>query len=191
MFGSAVESIMKRIASLSETGQTYLVAVDGRCASGKTTLADLLQKRIEDCYVVHMDHFFLRDEQRTTQRLATPGGNVDYERVSSEVLLPLREGKAAQYCPYDCGTKTFREPVRILPERVVIVEGSYSCHPALWDHYDLRIFLTTNQKEQMKRIYHRNGAAAADVFRNKWIPLEEMYFSAYRIHARCDMQFET
>ena len=89
MIDKAAEHITERIASAPETGKTYLVAIDGRCASGKTTLAALLQKQIQDCYVVHMDHFFLREEQRTKERLETPGGNVDHERVLADVLQPL------------------------------------------------------------------------------------------------------
>lgn len=186
-----VRSIAEKIGSSFKPGETYLVAIDGRCASGKTTLASLLQEQAPDCAVVHMDHFFLQNEQRTKERLAKPGENTDHERVLSEVIRPLKEGKAVQYRPYDCGIKGFREPVRIMGKRVVIVEGSYSCHPDLWDFYDLRIFLTTARKEQMERIRRRNGMAAADVFESKWIPLEEMYFSEYRIEEQCDMRFET
>lgn len=186
-----VRRITEEIGSSSEAGKMYLAAIDGRCASGKTTLASLLQERMPDCAVVHMDHFFLRDEQRTKERLAAPGENVDHERVLSEVIRPLKEGKTVQYCPYDCSIKGFREPVRIMRKQIIIVEGSYSCHPELWDLYDLRVFLTTSYEEQMKRIQRRNGMAAAEVFRSKWIPLEEMYFSEYRIEERCDMRFET
>ena len=54
-----------------------LVAIDGRCASGKSTLAKDLQKQL-DCNVIHMDDFYLQEHQRTTKRLREPGGNVDY-----------------------------------------------------------------------------------------------------------------
>ena len=115
---------------------------------------------------------------------------MDHERVLAEVMQPLKEGKEAWYRPYDCQIKAFRDPVQIIPGHVVIVEGSYSAHPALWDFYDLRIFLTTDKEEQMRRILHRNGDAAEN-FRNKWIPLEEMYFNAYQTEMRCDMRFKT
>ena len=45
-----------------------LVAIDGRCASGKSTLAKDLQKQL-DCNVIHMDDFYLQPHQRTTKRL--------------------------------------------------------------------------------------------------------------------------
>ena len=49
-----------------------------------------------------MDDFFLRPEQRTAQRLAQSGGNVDWERFQAEVLIPLRQGISFSYRPYDC-----------------------------------------------------------------------------------------
>ena len=64
-----------------------VIAIDGRCAAGKTTLAARLKDE-RNCNVIHMDHFFLQQEQRTEKRLKEPGGNVDYERFVKEVILP-------------------------------------------------------------------------------------------------------
>lgn len=171
------------------TNHPLLVAIDGRCASGKTTLAAQLQKTC-GCGVVHMDDFFLRPEQRTQERLDTPGENVDHERFLSEVLLPLSRGKAVQYRPFDCSTQTLSESIQVEPSHLVVVEGSYSCHPALWPYYDLRVFLTVSPEEQMRRIVAREGAEYAEVFRTKWIPLEERYFDAYPLADKCDHYFE-
>lgn len=48
-----------------------LVAIDGPCASGKTTLANALGGAL-GLTVFHMDDFFLRPSQRTPERLAEP-----------------------------------------------------------------------------------------------------------------------
>ena len=63
-----------------------LVAIDGKCTAGKTTLAAQLAEQY-DCNVLHMDDFFLRPEQRTKDRYEEIGGNVDYERFYEEALL--------------------------------------------------------------------------------------------------------
>lgn len=163
-----------------------VVAIDGRCGSGKTTLASKLQAHY-GCPVIPMDHFFLRPEQRTAQRLATPGENVDHERFLEEVLLPLSRGASFSYRPFDCARMALDEPIPVTPGRLTLVEGSYSCHPALWKYYDLRIFLTVDPQEQMRRITARNPASA-EAFRRKWIPLEEAYFSACDPERRCDLR---
>jgi hypothetical protein len=83
-----------------------------------------------------MDDFFLRPEQRTAKRLKMPGENVDYERFLEEVLLPYKAGAALSYRPFDCSTQQLQAPVHIVPGKLLIVEGAYSCHKSLYEHYD-------------------------------------------------------
>lgn len=165
-----------------------LVAIDGRCGAGKTTLAALLKEEI-GCNVIPMDHFFLQPGQRTKERMQEPGGNVDYERFLEEVMRPLSQGLAFSYRQFDCKKMELSSLIQMKPKDVTIVEGSYSCHPSLWDFYDLRVFLSIEPEEQIRRIRSRNGSEAVSRFRDHWIPLEEQYFSAYRIQERCDLVF--
>ena len=166
--------------------ERIIIAIDGRCASGKTTLAKELSQMLT-CNVIHMDDFFLRPEQRTSERLSIPGENVDHERFLSDVLLPLEGGKAFAFRPFSCNNCSLGDPIKVTPKGINIIEGSYSCHPSLWEHYDLRIFLTVSPEEQFKRIVKRNGEQNAEVFRTRWIPLEEKYFTAFDIAKRCDI----
>lgn len=173
---------------LREKGRV-IVAIDGRCGSGKSTLAEAVQRTV-DCCLFHMDDFYLRSEQRTEERYREPGGNVDRERFSREVLRPLLAGETFSYRPLKCPALVLGEPIAVSPGPVSLVEGTYSCHPALWDSYDLHVFLTTSPETQMARIKGRNGAAA-EAFRDCWIPLEERYFSAFRSWERCELVFST
>lgn len=175
---SPESKILQKIMAAQRDDKLLLIAIDGRCAAGKTTLAAHLKSRL-NCTVFHMDDFFLRPEQRTSERLNTPGGNVDYERFRDEILEPLRNGATRiDYRAYDCKTQTLSDVIRVRRESVCIVEGSYSCHPALWDYYDLHVFLTVEAGEQMRRIRARGGEEAVKVFAERWIPLEERYFAA-------------
>ena len=137
-----------------------------------------------------MDHFFLRPPQRTRERLAKPGENIDHERFLNEVLVPLEAGMEAAYRPYSCRTASMGALITVKPSPMVLVEGSYSCHPALWEHYDCRVFLSVGLEEQLRRIEARDGRAQLEIFQEKWIPLEERYFSSFRIEDRCDYQIE-
>ena len=182
-----MEQILRAIEAVKAEKGRCLVAIDGRCASGKTTLAAELGQRY-GCDVIHMDQFFLRPEQRTPERYAQPGGNVDRERFLAEVLLPLERGEPVAYRPFNCGTLTLDPPVTVPPAPVQLIEGSYACHPDLRDRYDLRIFLTVDSVEQLRRIEKRNGPAALAAFREKWIPLEEWYFSACAVESCCHIR---
>ena len=163
-----------------------ILAIDGRCASGKSTLGQELAEKW-NASLFHMDDFYLQPHQRTEERLAEPGGNVDRERFLKEVLLPLRSGQTVSYRRFDCGTFTF-DPVRLVePADIAIVEGSYACHPELRDLYDLRIFMDIDPGEQMRRILKRNGPEAAERFRTRWIPLEEAYFAGCKVRENADI----
>jgi len=183
------KAIIEKLLQLTESNATILVAIDGRCASGKTTLAAHLSEKL-DCQVVHMDDFFLQPFQRSEKRLSQPGENIDHERILSEVLLPLSNGKTAVYRPFDCQSGGFGEPKNISPGGVILFEGSYSCHPSLQKFYHLKIFLTISADEQLKRLNLRNPERI-EAFKSKWIPLEEKYFSRYNVESICDMVFKT
>lgn len=188
MKNEVISQILSAIGRCKSGNTPFLIAIDGRCAAGKTTLAKQLQDTLS-CNVFHMDDFFLPPGLRTRERLAQPGGNVDYERFRSEVLLPILQGGSFSYRPYNCHLQRQVEPKRVLPKTINIVEGSYSCHPHLWDAYNLRIFLDIDPAEQLQRIEKRNGTENVKVFQKQWIPLEETYFSAYQIAQHCDLLF--
>jgi len=173
---------------LAEKGRA-VVAIEGGSASGKTTLADLLQE-LYGCTVFHMDDFFLQPHQRTPERLAEAGGNVDRERFLAEVLLPLKQGSTIAYRRYDCQVQTVLPPADIIPTGLTIVEGAYSMHPDLAKHYDLSVFLHISPELQRVRILMRNGSEMADRFFSTWIPMEQHYFSETNAANRCDLILE-
>lgn len=165
---------------------TVVVAIDGRCASGKSTLASRLAD-VYDCTVFHMDDFFLQPAQRTAQRLATPGENVDHERFRNEVMIPLSEGKTVQYRKYNCHTRTIEPPIEIQQKKLTVVEGAYCLHRDISEFYDLKIALDVGPDVQRERIAKRNSPATAERFFSEWIPLEEQYFNAFSIYENVDM----
>ena len=170
-------------------GKPMLLALEGGSAAGKTTAAGVL-RTLYDCPVLHMDDFFLRPAQRTAERLAQPGGNVDRERFSEEVLQPLRAGKTAAYRRYDCHSQTLLPPVEIAPAPLMVVEGAYSCHPELRDAYDLTAFLRISPDLQRRRIHTRNTPDLQKRFFEEWIPMEQRYFDAFAIPSHCDLILE-
>lgn len=184
------QELCTTLSELKKERKPFLVAIDGRCASGKTTLARHLQEDLQ-AIVVHMDDFFLRPEQRTPERYATPGGNVDWERMEEELLAPLASGKDTQFRALDCGNLQLGKTQTQTAGDFIIVEGSYSLHPQLQKYYHYRIFLTVPYEVQLSRIEVRNGLEKKQMFIDKWIPYEELYFSTYKIQDICDEVYET
>lgn len=178
------------LARMQQTGRPAIIGLDGRSASGKTTLAGLLADAL-DANVFHMDEFFLPAEKRTPLRMAQPGGNIEYERLIQEVLIPVSEGKETRYHIYNCrsGHMTPALPTPFKP--LTIIEGSYSLQPALFQYYSYRIFLTHNPSAQSRRLDYRMGAAEAAMFKDRWITLEERYFSELAVADQCDLLLDT
>ena len=173
-------------ALLAQKGSAR-VAIDGNSGSGKSTLGALLAAAYGG-NLYHMDDFFLPPERKTAERLAAPGGNVDWERFSAEVLSRL--GTAFSYRPWRCHPGAFVAPVRVTPRPVEIVEGVYSLHPRLRDAYDLRVFLSIAPEAQKARIRARSGEAMLARFLGEWIPLEDMYFSRLAVRDCCQLAFD-
>ena len=180
--------LKKRIDDLLKTGRQIVVAIDGNCTAGKTTLASVLEKEY-GCNVFHMDDFFLRPEQRTAQRYAEPGGNVDYERFREEVLVPLKKGTAFSYRPFSCKTFSLSNAVEVTPKALNIVEGTYCLHPYFGDVYDLTLFLSIDPQLQRERIYQR-PAHLIERFFTDWIPMETGYFEAFQIPESADVRLQ-
>ena len=162
------------------------LAIEGGSASGKTTLSELLCK-IYDCTVFHMDDFFLQPEQRTAQRYAQAGGNIDRERFLEEVLLPLSLGETVKYRKFDCSSMTLGEAIEVIPKKLTVIEGAYSMHPQFAMYYDFSVFLDISSQLQKDRILLRNSPQLAKRFFDEWIPLERKYFSEMDIKSQCDM----
>ena len=174
-----LEAAKHQINMLLEEKNFVIVAIDGKCTSGKTTFASQLAE-IYDCNVFHMDDFFLRPEQRTPERFAEVGGNVDYERFHEEVLLPLKSGKAFSYRPFDCSTFTLAAPVTVAPKKLNVIEGTYSHHPYFGNPYDLKIMLTVDAETQRQRVLERPAFLHKRFF-EEWIPMENRYFDGFAI----------
>ena len=181
------EQMLQKIDLLLGQKGAVLVAIDGKCTAGKTTLAEKLAERY-DCNVFHMDDFFLRPEQRTPERFAEPGGNVDYERFYQEVMTPLLAGEAFSYRPFDCKRLTLAEPVQVTPKPLAVIEGTYSLHPYFGKPYDLKVLLTVSEEKQHRRILQRPAALHRRFF-EAWIPMENHYFSHFDLQP--DLILET
>ena len=159
-------------------GARTLVTIDGPCASGKTSLAGRLAD-ILDAAVIHSDDFVVPHVQKTPERLAVPGGNCDWERLAGEVIMPWKAGRAGVYRRYDCHRDCLMDPEPLPVGKVLILEGSYCNLPAIRACADVRVFADTPESVRQVRLAARETPASLEMFRVRWIPLENAYFEAY------------
>ena len=181
-----MERIIYEIRRLLGKKPLAVIAIDGPCASGKTTLAREISKKIPSI-IIHTDDFFLPHEMRSDERYAQPGGNIHYERFAEEVVGGIKSGKEFAYRVFSCRSLSFVAEKRVDPMGLIIVEGSYSLRPEFEEIYDLKIFFKADYDERIERIRKRDGEEKLETFRKKWIPLEDKYFEYYGIEQKCDI----
>ena len=186
---AAEEEDFAPLLRLIEDRQPAVLALDGFCASGKTTLAAYLADRF-GARVIHTDDFYLPAELRSEERYAEPGGTIHYERLKREVVDCLAEPSLT----YGVFSHEIMDIVRTLTlprTALTVVEGAYACHPFFGDYADLRCFMETTSAEQRRRILARNGPDRLKLFESRWIPYEQKYNSAFRIREKADVLIRT
>lgn len=166
-----------------------IVALDGPCASGKSTIGTLLSQ-LYDCPLVHMDDFFLPQKQKTPARLSQAGGNIDAERFLSQVLLPVSQGTSAQYQPYRCHTDDFGEWLEVPPSALTIIEGVYALRPDLQPYYSICCYIDAPWSVRRERLLKRCGEGGLARFEALWIPLEQQYFETFQIESQCSIKIK-
>lgn len=176
--------IKDKISVLLEANEKVVVAIEGSCASGKTTLAKEFSEEF-DCNIIHMDDFFLPFEKRTPERLSEIGGNIDYERFSEEIVRNIRQDPPFSYGKFDCSSGTISHRIMVEPKKLTVVEGVYSMHPKFGEIYDFRIFLDITDETKISRLKKRSPEKL-ERFITDWIPKENLYFEAYKIKEKCD-----
>ena len=171
-YAAAFPALMET-AKLLMKQERVVVAIDGRCGCGKSTLGRLMEQ-VFSCNVFHMDDFYRPVGARAENWLEIPGGNMDLERFRQEVLEPVFAGRGVDYRPFDCAKGTVGQAIRFEPTALTVIEGSYSHHPALEAQYDLKLFVTCEKQEQLRRLKEREGDYFP-TFQRLWMPLEEQY----------------
>lgn len=205
---ASYETVKKIVTDNLRDNSRLVVAIDGCCASGKTTLAQRLTTDLQGD-LIHMDDFFLPLSLRTSERYDEPGGNIHYERFLSQIVQPILAARSPhikeppasiqetgwpvlQWNRFACHIGAFAPDLcHTLGKPLLIIEGCYCMRPEFWPLYDLSFFIKTSYEEQLRRIQARNGKKCLQMFKDKWIPLENRYFSHYHIAERCLFQIDT
>jgi hypothetical protein len=160
------------------TSRPRVVAVDGRSASGKTTVAALLQAAVPASGVVHTDDvawyesFFGWDEL-----------------VAAGVLEPLHRGAAVHYRP-PAWDRRERPGAVELPAglAMVLVEGVGAARRELAGWLDAVIWVQSDAVEAERRGIERDGGnEAAGAFWQEWAAQEIPFLAAQRPWERADL----
>ena len=173
---SAVDPVAAVVAALEGRPGTRWVGVDGKGATGKTTLAAQIAAALPGSVTVHIDDF-ARPEVRGWER----------DRFLRQVLRPLLAGRPGRYQRWDfdrnVGAEWHTVPVGV----PVIVEGVSATDERLGVPWDFTIWVEVPYEVRLARALERDGPERMDRWLTDWMPSEEAYAAAQRPKERVDV----
>lgn len=186
---TAVVAFLSTHAAVRST--PLVVALDGRSGAGKSTIARGVAAMM-DVAVVSLDDFFAASVPSAQWDAWTPGERadnvVDWARVRSEVLVPLRASRPARWQPFDfaAGPRADgsyglqRHHVSCPPRPIVLLDGAYSASPALADLVDVTILVEAAPSERASRLAAREDPAFLASWHARWDAVEAHYANVVR-----------
>lgn len=171
-YASAPALLVRRAvaaATKPHTGPVW-IGIDGRGASGKTTLAHRVVMALAadtslTSALVSVDDF------------ARPAlDRWDHARFTTQVLDPLTRGRDARYQRWDHLADHGLDWVEVSGGvDVVVVEGVSCTDAQVSVPWAVRVWVEASAEVRMERILRRDGADLLEVWLTDWIPNEETY----------------
>lgn len=195
------DELLSRLAEAIEsvtTAHPVRVAIDGRPAAGKTTLADelaaVLRARGRDVIRAAIEGFLLPRSVRYRRGEDSPEGcyhdSFDFDALHRVLLDPLGPDgdRTFQQAVYDRDTDTALSPpvTTATTDAVLLFDGVFLLRPELIDRWDMRIFVSATFEETLARARIRDlawlgsTARVEQRFRNRYLPSQQHYFDTVR-----------
>jgi uridine kinase len=191
--------LLNRLAGLivaAERLHSVRVAVDGRSAAGKTTLADELVQPIErhrrTVIRASVDDFHRPAAERYRRGRYSAESfyfdAFDYPAVRTRLLLPLGPDGSRRYRPafFDAwNDRPIDQPEHEAPDdAILLVDGVFLCRPELNDLWDFRVFVDIDPEESVRRgvlrdqVWMGSEEEARRRYRQRYLPGEQLYLRA-------------
>ncbi|HEY1645284.1 MAG TPA: hypothetical protein VGF75_02765 [Candidatus Saccharimonadales bacterium] len=163
----------KLLAKPPMNSKYYLLAIDGRGGSGKTTLSVYLQKLLPDFSVICGDDYFEPIDHPVAW------GGYNEERFFNDVIVPLQQIKTdVGFRPYDWDNEPHIVDSPVVIEKGVVIDRCYSFSFDL--NYDFKIWVETPRDITLERGISRSTMPrdrAEVVWQELWKPMEDRYIA--------------
>lgn len=173
-----VEAFVRAIRHKLPRGEERpgVVAIDGRSAGGKTTLARLLSQAVPASAVVHTDD------------IAWHHSFFDWsDLLLSAVLEPVRAGRGVAYRPPAWAERGRPGAIEVpSASSLVFLEGVGAARRELMHALDAVVWIQSDMTRARVRGIDRDGGEAAVAFWDEWMDAELVFLADQRPWERAD-----
>lgn len=175
---SALEQALTVIQQAARTRSgPFVVAIDGRSGTGKSTLAQALAERLA-ATVIEGDDFYAGGTGIEGDPPQSRAARCIDWLAQRRVLALLRSGQGASYHAFDWDAfdgSVLPEATLVAPAPVILLEGVYAARPELRDLLDLTILAAVPDAVRNARLIAREGEIGP--WEVQWHEAEDWYFA--------------
>jgi uridine kinase len=173
---SEADVVAAVVAAVGGRQGTRWIGVDGKGATGKTTLAARIAAVLPRSVVVHIDDF-ARPDIRGWER----------DRFVRQVLQPLLAGQPGRFQRWDFNRNVGAEWHTVPAGVPVVVEGVSSTDERLGISWDFTIWVEVPYEIRLARALERDGPEMLERWLTDWMPSEDAYEQQQRPQDRVDL----
>ena len=185
-----LQAITEDILIKSRKKIPLVIAVDGGSGGGKSTIAQMIAKRVNGI-IIPLDDFYAGnipdkkwDEFSIEKKLQEV---FQWERLLTTAIKPLLAGNSASWTTYDFSSiqddGTYKQQPgfqTISPSDIIIIDGAYSASPAIVEFIDITILVDVPIEERHKRLNNRESFKFLKGWHERWDAVESYYFTKLR-----------
>lgn len=156
----------------------YLIGIDGRACSGKSTLAERLLADFGASEFNLDDLVIPFKEQPKDLKPNYPFPYFRYH-LFLEGIKTLSMGKSYRYFPYDWEKDAISSNERVVePKGFVVVHGVSTLNSDTLNCFHKKIFVVSDEKTEFEAVMIRDGRKFEKFWLNLWLPSEAKYMES-------------
>jgi len=186
------DKVARAVLETPRQQPTLLIGVDGGGGAGKSTFARSLlaafTRLAETAMTVHTDDFFRPFPGQLQPAMdGFLDGEIDWRRLLSQVVSPIKEGRSGRFQRYDWPSRSLQEWHVVDAGGIVIVEGIRALRRELAPLYDYRVWVECSRAVRLNRGVARDGEKARSRWELNWLPGDDRFVEEHRPQAIADL----